>query len=241
MHYDRLMTAEPLPPLRIPFADLWGMRIEHPYSLLVREGGFAWTCGQCPLSAEGAVLAPDDLAAQAEPVDGYIRHLLANAGYGPVNVGKLVAYHAVNEPAATERMLSHFREAYPAAILMPVATPFFYYPGMRLEVDVHAAERRAPLVTVRGDASGLRLQVLDAGDLVWASVEVRAMRGIVADETARTLDTDAVRDALRKGGVSAGALLADHWFVGGEGAGPAIDALALAGLVTDPEIGRAHV
>jgi enamine deaminase RidA (YjgF/YER057c/UK114 family) len=228
------MTQPSLPPLRIPFADLWGMRIEHPYSLLVREGGFAWTCGQCPLSAEGAVLAPDDLAAQAEPVDGYIRHLLDKAGYSPANVGKLVAYYAVDEPAATERMLSHFREAYPGAVLMPVATPFFYYPGMRLEVDVHAAERRAPLVTARDDANGLRLQAVDAGDLVWVSLEIRAMRSVVADETARALDTDAVRDALRKGGISAGALLADHWFVVGDGARPALVALEKAGLVTDP-------
>ena len=212
----------PLPPLRIPFADLWGMRIEHPYSLLVREGGFAWTCGQCPLAPDATVLAPDDLAAQAEPVDGYIRHLLAKAGYAPTNVGKLVAYHAVDAPAATARMLSHFRAAYPGAVLMPVATPYFYYPGMRLEVDVHAAERSAPLVIARDDANGLSLQAVDAGDLVWVSVEVRA------------LDTDAVRDALRAIGVSAGALLADHWFVGGDGAGPALDALGQAGLVTDP-------
>jgi enamine deaminase RidA (YjgF/YER057c/UK114 family) len=218
------MTSPPLSPLRIPFADLWGMRIEHPYSLLVRQGGFAWTCGQCPLAPDGAVLAPDDLGAQAEPVDGYIRHLLAKAGYVPANVGKLVAYHAVDAPAATERMLGHFRAAYPGAILMPVATPYFYYPGMRLEVDVHAAERRAPLVAARDDARGFRLQAVDAGDLVWVSVELRA----------HALDTDALRDALRAVGVSVGALLADHWFVDGASAAPALEALARAGLVTDP-------
>src|SRR5439155_25317634 len=75
-HYTAMTT-----PLRIPPSELWSMRIEHPYSLLVREGGFAWSCGQCPLSAEGAVLAPDDLAAQAGHVDGYIRRLLDKAGY----------------------------------------------------------------------------------------------------------------------------------------------------------------
>jgi enamine deaminase RidA (YjgF/YER057c/UK114 family) len=196
------------------------MRIEHPYSLLVRDAGFAWTCGQCPLSADGAVLAPGDLVGQADHVDRYIRRLLDKAGYLPASVGKLVVYHAPHERATTEHMLSRFRNAFPGAILMPVGTPFFYYPGMRLEVDMHAAERRAPLVS--HDGNGLRLEAVDAGDLVWVSLEIRA------------LDADAVRAALRAIGMSADALLADHWFVGGVGAGPALESLGQAGLVTDP-------
>jgi len=201
-------------------SELWSMRIEHPYSLLVRDGGFAWTCGQCPLSADGAVLAPDDLFGQADHVDGYIRRLLDKADYSPASVGKLVVYHAPQEPAETERMLSRFRSAFPGAIVMPIGTPFFYYPGMRIEVDMHAAERRTPLVS--RDGNGLRLDAVDAGDLVWVSVEIRA------------LDADAVRAALRAIGVSADALLADHWFVGADGAGPALESLREAGLVTDP-------
>ncbi|MGH7125737.1 MAG: RidA family protein, partial [Stellaceae bacterium] len=171
------MTA-PLPPLRIPFSELWSMRIEHPYSLLVREGGFAWTCGQCPLSAEGAVLAPGDLGTQGDHVDRTIRHLLAAAGLVPESVGKLVVYHEAGDPAATERTLSRFGEAYPGAILLPVATPFFYYEGMRIEVDVHAAEHRAPPVAREGP--DFRLRAVDAGALLWASVEVRAAVGLDA-------------------------------------------------------------
>jgi enamine deaminase RidA (YjgF/YER057c/UK114 family) len=221
------MTTPTRAPLRVPFADLWGMRIEHPYSLLVRAGGHAWTCGQCPLAPDASVLTPDDLVGQAGPVEGYIRHLLDKAEYSPADVGKLVLYHALDEAAATDRLLSHFRSKFPGAILMPVATPFFYYPGMRLEVDVHAAERRAPLVT-RDEALGLRLQTVDAGDLIWVSLEV-------LDPPQGALDGDAARDALRAAvGVSADALLADHWFVSGSGAGPALDALGQAGLVTDP-------
>lgn len=181
-------------------SELWSMRIEHPYSLLVRDGGFAWTGGQCPLSADGAVLASDDLFGQADHVDGYIRRLLDKADYSPASVGKLVVYHAPREPAETARVLSRFRSAFPGAIVMPIGTPFFYYPGMRIEVDMHAAERRAPLVS--RDTNELRLQSVDAGDLVWVSLEIRA------------LDTNAIRDALRAIGISAGALLADHWFVG---------------------------
>jgi enamine deaminase RidA (YjgF/YER057c/UK114 family) len=216
------MTTDSLPPLRVPFADLWSMRIEHPYSLLVRAGGHAWTCGQCPLAADGAVLAPDDLGTQGRHVEGYIGRLLEKAEYARESVGKLVLYHAPDEAAAIERMLSRFRSAFPGAMLMRVGTPYFYYPGMRLEVDVHAAERRAPLVQ-REDARGLRLQAVEAGALVWVSLEIRDP----------SLDAEAVRAALGTVGVSPGALLADHWFVGDRGAEPALDALKPTGLVTD--------
>ena len=212
--------AAPPPSLRIPVSELWSMRIEHPYSLLVREGGFAWTCGQCPLSKEGAVLAPGDLVAQAGHVDRYIRLLLEKAGLAPERAGKLVIYHEARDAAETARMLELFRAAYPGAILLPIATPFFYYEGMRIEVDVYAAERRAPLVTREGP--GFRLQAVDAGDLVWASVEATA-----------ALDPRALADTLRAAGVSKDALLADHWFVGSESAAPAIAAATRAGLVTD--------
>jgi enamine deaminase RidA (YjgF/YER057c/UK114 family) len=210
------------PPLRVPFSDLWSMRIEHPYSLLVRARGHAWTCGQCPLAADGAVLAPDDLGMQAGHVEGYIGRLLERAQYARENVGKLVLYHAPDQAAAIDRMLSRFRGAFPGAMLMPVGTPYFYYPGMRVEVDVHAAERRAPLVT-REDVRGLRLHAVEAGALVWVSVEVR-----------EPLDAKAVRAVLGAVGVSPDALLADHWFVSESGAQPALDALKAAGLVTDP-------
>jgi hypothetical protein len=185
----------------------------------VRDGGFAWTCGQCPLSADGAVLAPDDLVDQAKHVDGYIRRLLDKAGYSPDKVGKFVLYHAPCEPAETGRMLSHFRSTFPGAILMRVGTPFFYYPGMQLEVDMHGAERRASLVS--REENGFRLQAVDAGDLIWVGLEIRA------------LDTDAVSAAVRAT-VFDGALLADHWFVSGNGTAPLLESLRRAGLATDP-------
>lgn len=217
------MTMPSHPPLRIPFSDLWSMRIEHPYSLLVRAGGHAWSCGQCPLAEDGAVLAPDDLLGQAGPVAGYIRRLLDKAELSPAQVGKLVLYHAPHAPADTARLLSQFRTEFPGALLMPVGTPFFYYPGMRLEVDVHAAERRGPLISF-DDPRGFRLQAIDAGALIWVSLEVLGQP-----------DGQAVQEALRGAiGVSAGALLADHWFVGGAVAARALENLAQAGLMTDP-------
>src|SRR5215469_6500989 len=112
--------------LHVPFSDLWSMRIDHPYSLLVRANRHAWSCGQCPLSDDGSVLAPDDLARQADHVDDYIQRILGKVELPRGNVGKLVLYHAAPEPAGVETVLSRFRVAQPDTILFPVGVPFFY-------------------------------------------------------------------------------------------------------------------
>jgi enamine deaminase RidA (YjgF/YER057c/UK114 family) len=222
--------------LRIPFSELWSMRIEHPYSLLVRTDHLAWTCGQCPLAHDGAVLAPDDLGRQADYVDDYIQRLLGKAELSRAHVGKLVLYHAPADPADIDRLLTRFRMAFPGAVLVPVGIPYFYYPGMRLEVDVHAAQRRAPLAALRHDAHGFRLQAVDAGELIWVGLEVLRDPDRTPSRHFDSLNTDAVRDALRAApvGVSSSGLLADHWFVAGDGAWPALRCLREAGVVTDP-------
>ena len=208
------------------------MRIEHPYSLLVRTDGLAWTCGQCPLAPDGTVLAPDDLGSQADHVTEYISRVLDKAQLSKAEVAKLVLYHAPAEPGDTGRLLSRFRAAFPSALLMPVATPFFYYPGMRLEVDAHAAEDRGPLTVATDDVNGLQLEAVDGGDLIWVSLQILADRDEAQSGRA---SIDAVRDALRATvGVSASALLIDHWFVAGDGAGPALERFREVGLVTDP-------
>jgi len=192
--------------LRIPFSELWSMRIEHPYSLLVRADGHAWTCGQCPLAPDGSVLAPNDLGQQADHVEKYIERILDMAGLSSPNVGKLVLYHAPAQGARTERMLRRFQTAFPGAVLVPVGIPFFYYPGMCIEVDVHAAERRSP-ITHSSEIQGLRIESVDAGELIWVNLEV------LTDPTGTlcVLTADMVCNALRSAiGVSADALLADH-------------------------------
>jgi enamine deaminase RidA (YjgF/YER057c/UK114 family) len=211
------------------------MRVEHPYSLLVRTDDLAWTCGQCPLAHDGAVLAPDDLGVQADHVADYISRVLDKAEFSQANVGKLVLYHAPTDPADTERMLNRFQTAFPGAVLMPVGTPFFYYPGMRLEVDAHAAERRGPLALSCDDVRGLRIKAVDGDDLAWVGLEVLVDPDGTQCRGFGALITDVVRDALDAiVGVSPSALVADHWFVTGDGARPALERLGEAGLVTDP-------
>jgi enamine deaminase RidA (YjgF/YER057c/UK114 family) len=210
------------------------MRIDHPYSLLARANRHAWSCGQCSLSDDGSVLAPDDLARQADHVDDYIQRILGKAELSRANVGKLVLYHSTPDAAGIESMLSRFRAACPDAILLPVGIPFFYYAGMQLEVDVHAAETRAPLVAVHDEQRLLRVQAVDAGELIWVSLEVLSQSDAPQQSTLRWPGAAVVRDLLNgAAGVSPGMLLADHWFVGSGAARPALEYFREADLVSD--------
>lgn len=47
----------------LPMGLMWNMPIPVACSLAVATDGLAVTCGQCPLDAEGRVLAPGDAAA----------------------------------------------------------------------------------------------------------------------------------------------------------------------------------
>jgi enamine deaminase RidA (YjgF/YER057c/UK114 family) len=228
------MSAQSRIRLRIPFSELWSMRIEHPYSLLVRADTLAWTSGQCPLTRDGAVLAPDDSRLQARYVADCISLLLDKTGFSQADVCKLVLYHAPADAAETEHMLNRFRPSFPGAILMPVGIPFFYYAGMRIEVDVHAAERCGPLTLSHHDDQGLRISAVNGGDLVWIGLEVRDASVGKQGHGSEAFTVDIVYDALRAiAGVSPKLLIADHWFVIGDGARPALERFQEAGLVTD--------
>lgn len=63
----------------VPF-DVFAIRVEVPVSTAVRDGGLGWTCGQCPLTEQGAVYAPGDLRAQAEFVCDMIDTVMTRAG-----------------------------------------------------------------------------------------------------------------------------------------------------------------
>src|SRR5262245_23331881 len=107
------------------------MRIEHPYSLLVRDGRTAWSCGQCPLDSQGSVLAPGDLREQTNHVVDLIEQVLQRAELSLHTVGKLIVYHVAANPEAVAGMLAILLRRFgPDTILVPVAVPHFYYQGM---------------------------------------------------------------------------------------------------------------
>lgn len=127
----------------VPFDSLWQMRIDVPYSLLVRDGDYAWSCGQLALDAESNVLAADDLSAQSSIVAGYIQEVLGRGGLQPANLKRLVLYYVPAQDGTDEQLVDSMRSVFRAelgdeVLLDAVPVPHFYYDGIVLEVDAFA-------------------------------------------------------------------------------------------------------
>lgn len=190
----------------LPFDTVWKMRIDHPYSLFVREGALLWSCGQCPLDALGNVLHPGDLMSQAEAVAGFIRRFLGDMQSRASSIGRLVVYHVKTTPNDATRLKDLFRREFgPSVQVMPVAVPHFYYDGMLIEVDVFASDEKAGDTCFVDAESGLTLEVSDAGPFVWATVSSpsAASRGI----------GPRLRRLLARANLSRDTLLAEQWFL----------------------------
>ena len=77
----------------VPFQSGWRMRIDHPYSLWVRDRELCWSCGQCPLDPDGQVMAPGDFLAQTRYVASLIEQSLRSRQLRNAHVAKLVVYY----------------------------------------------------------------------------------------------------------------------------------------------------
>ena len=127
----------------VPFGTHWAMGIDVPYSFGVIDHGQFWSCGQCPLDLDVDVRAPGDLETQLKVVAGYIRDQFTPHGVPPSRLSKLVAYIVGDEAdlAMTPSVLSKALGAAPHIIT--VGVPHFYYPGMRVEIDVYGVAEGA--------------------------------------------------------------------------------------------------
>lgn len=143
----------------LPMGLMWNMPIAVACSLAVATDGLAVTCGQCPLDAEGQVLSPGDAPAQAALVAGMMQGVLAHLPPG-YKADLAVVYHDCADPAEVLRPLA---SAFPDTELAPVRLPHFYYPGMRIEVDLYASTtHQTPRVLTIGSA---RLAFVNSGPL----------------------------------------------------------------------------
>ena len=186
----------------VPFGALWAMPIEIPYSLLVRDGDVAWTCGQVPLDGDSRVVAPDDLVAQSRVVSDHIEEILRRGALSNAAIGKLGLYYVARRNGDKERMIEVFRARFGSRpILAPIAVPHFYYQGLLLEVDVFASAEQGRMVEKSNDAA--RVQLVDGGALTWASLTVAS--GRLADG-AELLDA-----ALGELDLKPGDRISDHW------------------------------
>jgi enamine deaminase RidA (YjgF/YER057c/UK114 family) len=190
----------------LPFDNVWKMRIEHPYSLVVKDAALAWSCGQCPLDGEGAVLFPGDLLAQAEAVSGFIERYLGEMGCVASAIGRLVVYYAKTAPGDATRLKELFHRAFgPSVQVLPVAVPYFYYDGMLIEVDVFASDDRSKGNRFVDDESGMVLDVSDAGPFLWVAVSSHRSAG-------RDIGAG-LRRLLGRANLPQDTLLAEQWFL----------------------------
>lgn len=145
----------------LPMGLMWNMPVPVACSLAVAAGGLAVSCGQCPLDAAGEVLGPGDAAGQSERVaamgQGVLSHLPMTH-----HAALLVVYHDCADEGA---VLAPLARAFPQAALAPIRLPHFYYPGMRVEVDIYATTA-PPSLTVTTDGPA-RLVRIEGGPLTF--------------------------------------------------------------------------
>jgi enamine deaminase RidA (YjgF/YER057c/UK114 family) len=200
----------------VPFDALWAMPIEVPYSLLVRDGALAWTCGQIALDEASRVLHPGDLVAQARCVCTYIDEILERGGLGREHVGKLVVYHVAENADERARMLDLLRTHFGATpLIVPVAVPYLYYDGLLTEIDVFASAERRSLHRAASVGGRLDLELVDAGELAWATYTAPGDMDALIESLAEPF----VDYELARVGLSRDDLLAEHWYVPGQSGG----------------------
>ena len=212
----------------VPFGKMWGMRLDHPYSSLVTEGDYAWTCGQCPLDTSGNVLYANDLVAQAKLVAEYIHVSLEDASFNPSSVVKLVVYYTQTDTDQVLAMLQVFEQSFAGnALVVPIAVPPFYYEGMMIEVDVYAAKNHQPVTTFTDPQSELSLQLINSIDLTWATLTTDI-------QNTQDLSLENIEELLVKANLSTEYLLCDQWYASDEASKAFIEILNNSDFCQNP-------
>jgi enamine deaminase RidA (YjgF/YER057c/UK114 family) len=110
---------------------------------VVGPGHLALTAGACPLDADGAVVHPGDVAAQAQQVMDNLVVALAAAGCTLADVARTTVYVASSDRAdlvaAWQVVSGAFGDHDPPSTLLGVAV--LGYPGQLVEVDAVAVAR----------------------------------------------------------------------------------------------------
>ncbi|QIG47842.1 hypothetical protein G5V57_08980 [Nordella sp. HKS 07] len=215
----------------IPFEKIWRMRIDHPYSMFVRDGDMAWSTGQCPLDQRGEVLYPGNLLAQGLVVCDFIKRFMREIGCAASALGRVVAYYVKQHPGDEQMLTRLLRDRLGDDLqIIPVAVPYFYYDGMLLEIDVYASTTRRPMQRLEDAETRIALEVIDAGPLVWAALRV--------PKTCTRPAEPAIDKLLADAGLAKDRLLADQWFRSKEAQDLASGADVSADLDSDAAIGE---
>lgn len=216
----------------VPFQSIWKMGIDHPYSLWLADGAVAWSCGQCPLDADGAVIAPGDLAAQGRFVADLITRTLGTGAITPTQICKLVVYYVPDAaaPGMLAQMARHFGSG---VVTVPVAVPHFYYEGMLIEVDVFSSTQQPRHWNSANTGEHASIELVDGGELIHAKVTVDG-RALGAHSGGWQAIKACLGAELARCGLTRDHLLADYWFVGTDAASDFLRAATAEGYCSDP-------
>lgn len=111
------------------------------YAAVSERGALVFTAGACPLDADGATVAPGDVAGQTEQVMENLRIALRDAGAGLDDVLKTTVYVASADRAdlvkAWNVVRRHFGNHDAPSTLLGVAT--LGYPDQLVEVEAVAS------------------------------------------------------------------------------------------------------
>lgn len=187
----------------VPFEALWSMPIEVPYSLMLRAGNHAWSCGQLALDSDSSVMAANDLGAQSRIVRGYIDEILIRGDLPASSIRRMILYYVERRPGDRDRMCDIFRQHFGNAVLLdPVPVPHFYYDGVLLEVDVFCdmGDGRSG----SRSRAGLALEFVDSGEVVRVSLET--------SYDSLELATQMLEENVQELEIGRADVLSEHWF-----------------------------
>ncbi len=185
----------------VPFKALWNMRIDIPYSFLVKDEGLAWSCGQLAMDRDSQIIAPGDLVRQSSLVCDYIESILARAEMPRGSIKRVYLYYVHSSDDNQAAMLTVFRQRFGDAVLLdPIRVPHFYYDGVVLEADVFCADEVTD-----------NRQTAHAGDAVMDSVTANGLTWLTISSSLDSLST-AARDLRSAFGEGHDALLCEQWF-----------------------------
>ncbi len=175
------------------------MPIDLPYSFLVKDGDFAWSCGQLALDSQSQIMAAGDLVAQSEIVCDYIEKILKRADLDPSALRRLLLYYIDQNDGDRDAMLKVFESRFGHAVLLnPIPVPHYYYEGVELEVDAFCHSGLSQFRRV--DNNGCQIRIVGE-EALWISLEA---------DTANLDEIFArVTEAVGRGF----SCLSEHWFV----------------------------
>jgi reactive intermediate/imine deaminase len=108
------------------------------YADAVLAGGVLYISGIVPVNADGVVVAPGDVVAQARQVFSLMGRVLEAAGAAPADVAKVTVYllHVDDRPRINPVRQEFFGAARPASTLVEVSR--LAVPGALLEIEAVA-------------------------------------------------------------------------------------------------------